>query len=411
MLMTIGGIVVGVLALAGAFAAAAIRRRDGFWAATALLLEILVALTIVRSGLDATFVRDADDVAIVAGAFLLAGMVALGLGLPKSLEDRMLLGDRLPEWAFDQAVIQAREPFVAAARVGDPSSAGKARWHHMVTVPPPSSAWASLADGLAQSDAEWSDRGGLGAVADDPLPWQARTSLLIATWDALRGPAAGRLRERAAIVRGVLTIGTFAAATCLVIGFGHVATGITRGAPDGHAAKVPAHPPGRAVYLVPLGGFPAAELQDLADFYAVRYDLDVGILPPAPIPASLGDSGRHQVAAEDVTGLLTSTYSEAADPNRVVIGVVPADIYVRGIPEWQWAFGNRAEGHLAVISTARMNATGLFGASLAAARLRKMVTRDIGVLYFGLPLSDDPHSVLYSEILSVADLDRLGEDF
>ena len=30
-----------------------------------------------------------------------------------------------------------------------------------------------------------------------------------------------------------------------------------------------------------------AELQDLADFYAVRYDLDVGILPAAPIPAGL----------------------------------------------------------------------------------------------------------------------------
>ena len=40
-----------------------------------------------------------------------------------------------------------------------------------------------------------------------------------------------------------------------------------------------------------------------------------------------------------------------------------------------------------------------------------MVTRDIGALYFGLPLSDDPHSVLSYEILSVPDLDRLGEGF
>ena len=39
--MTIGGIV-GVMALAAAFAAAAIRRRDAFWAAMALGLVILV---------------------------------------------------------------------------------------------------------------------------------------------------------------------------------------------------------------------------------------------------------------------------------------------------------------------------------------------------------------------------------
>lgn len=408
--MTIGGIV-GILALAGAFVAAAVRRRGAYWAAMAVVLVVFIALTVARSGIGATFVRNADDVVVVVGAFLLAGVVTLGLGLPKSLEDRLLLGDRLPAWTFDQAVIRARQPFVTAAQAGDESAAGKAAWRHTVTVPAPSNAWASVADGLAEGDVEWVDRQRSGAVADDWLPWQARTALLAADWDALRGPVADRRRKRAAIGRGAFRIGTLAAAVCLVIGFAGVATAITSRAPEGRAAIVPVHPPGRFVYLAPLGGLSAAELQDLADFYAVRYDLNVGILPPAPIPASLEDPGRHQVAAEDLIGLLPSIYPEAADPNSVGIGVLPADIYVRGIPEWRWAFGNRAEGHLAVVSTAHMHATGPFGASLAASRLRKMVTRDIGVLYFGLPLSDDPHSVLYSEILSVADLDRLGEDF
>jgi predicted Zn-dependent protease len=206
-------------------------------------------------------------------------------------------------------------------------------------------------------------------------------------------------------------VGPLTAGACLAIGLGSVATGLGHDAPVGRAATVPAHPPGRTVYLAPLGGLTAADLGDLADFYAVRYDLDVGILSPAPIPASLRDPVRHQVAAEDLTGLLPSLYPEAADPNSVVIAVLPADLYIRGYPDWQWAFSKRASGHLAVVSTARMKARGPFGASLAAARLRKMVTRNIGVLYFGLPLSDDPRSVLYAEILSVADLDRLGEDY
>ena len=408
--MTIGGIV-GILALAGAFAAAAVRRRDAFWPAMAGVLVVFLALGVARSGIDPTFVRDADDMVVVVGEFLMAGVVALGLSLPKSLEDRLLLGDRLPAWAFDQAIIRARQPFVAAAQVGDQSAASKAHWLRMVTVPTPSSAWASLANGLEQGDVEWVDRQRSGAAAADWLPWQTRTALLAGDWDALRGQVADRRRKRAEIGRATFRVGIIAAAVCLVIGFAGVPTGLASRAPEGRATIVPVHPPGRSVYLAPLGGISGTELQDLADFYAVRYDLNVGILPPAPIPASLEDPGRYQVAAEDLIGLLPSIYPEAADPSNVVIGVLPTDMYVRGIPEWRWAFGNRAEGHLAVVSTARMHATGLFGASIAASRLRKMVTRDIGVLYFGLPLSDDPHSVLYREILSVPDLDRLGEDF
>jgi predicted Zn-dependent protease len=407
--VTLGGIV-GVLALAGAFAAAALRRRDAFWAAMALVLVALVALTIARSGFDATFIADADDAAVLVGGLLIAAVVMLAWGLPQSMEDRLLLGDRLPEWTFDQAVMRARQPFLTAL-AGDGSTFCEAAWRHAVTVPAPSDAWASLADRLSEGDVEWVDLHRSGAAADDWLPWQARTALLAADWDGLRRPVADRRRKRAGIVRGAFMTGTLAAIVCLVIGFAGVPTAIASRAPEGRAATVPAHPTGRSVYLAPLGGLSASELQSLADFYAVRYGLDVGVLPPAPVPAGLEDSGRRQVAAEDLIGLLPSIYPVAADPNSVVIGVLPADIYIRGIPEWRWAFGDRAQGHLAVVSTAHMRAAGPFGGSLAASRLRKMVTRDIGVLYFGLPLSDDQRSVLYSENESVADLDRLGEDF
>jgi hypothetical protein len=54
---------------------------------------------------------------------------------------------------------------------------------------------------------------------------------------------------------------------------------------------------------------------------------------------------------------------------------------------------------------------GPFGDLLESARLRKMATRDIGDLYFGLPLSSDRHSVLYRSILGVPDLDAIGEDY
>jgi len=44
-------------------------------------------------------------------------------------------------------------------------------------------------------------------------------------------------------------------------------------------------------------------------------------------------------------------------------------------------------------------------------RLRKMVTKNIGVLYYELPTTDDPRSVMYDGINSVEDLDNMCEDF
>jgi hypothetical protein len=45
------------------------------------------------------------------------------------------------------------------------------------------------------------------------------------------------------------------------------------------------------------------------------------------------------------------------------------------------------------------------------ARLQKMITKDIGILFFQLPESADPRSVLYNNILGPDDLDRMTEEF
>ena len=44
-------------------------------------------------------------------------------------------------------------------------------------------------------------------------------------------------------------------------------------------------------------------------------------------------------------------------------------------------------------------------------RIQKMITKNLGILYYGLPQSDDPGSVLYKSILGPDDLDRASEDF
>jgi len=61
-----------------------------------------------------------------------------------------------------------------------------------------------------------------------------------------------------------------------------------------------------------------------------------------------------------------------------------------------------------------MNPANLGGAAndvLAESRLRKMVLKNIGVLYYLMPTNHDPQSVLYDDVGAVEDLDNMGEDF
>ena len=45
------------------------------------------------------------------------------------------------------------------------------------------------------------------------------------------------------------------------------------------------------------------------------------------------------------------------------------------------------------------------------ARLRKMVGKNIGILYFGLEMSEDPASMLYAHIGGPQELDAMSDRF
>ena len=78
------------------------------------------------------------------------------------------------------------------------------------------------------------------------------------------------------------------------------------------------------------------------------------------------------------------------------------------------SFAFRADGHFAVVSSARMDPAnwGERGDALRLrTRLRKMLSKNLGIMVYDLPQSRDRRSVLYGPILSLADLDSIGEDF
>ncbi len=100
----------------------------------------------------------------------------------------------------------------------------------------------------------------------------------------------------------------------------------------------------------------------------------------------------------------------AANPRAVVIGILEADLYIRNY-EWAYAFNYR-EDNFAIIGTARLHPL-LAGRNneVLATRTRKLITKNIGLLAYHLPLSSDPTSVLYGSIQSLQDLDLVREEF
>jgi predicted Zn-dependent protease len=170
---------------------------------------------------------------------------------------------------------------------------------------------------------------------------------------------------------------------------------------------------GSKIYFVPFGAFPPEQLQPLVHYYHDKYNLEIAVLDSIPVDPSTRDQSRQQLMAEKLAGSLRSAVPEHAnEPGAVLIGFTSEDIYPAS-KNWQFAFGWRQDG-AAVVSTARLglsNPLAALDSDVSGARLRKIVTKDIGLLYYGLPQSQNPKSVLYNQIMGIEELDQVGDDF
>jgi predicted Zn-dependent protease len=168
-----------------------------------------------------------------------------------------------------------------------------------------------------------------------------------------------------------------------------------------------------ALYVVALEDFPGSLLDRLQTYFRDKYGLELSVLPAIPLASDVADRSRQQVVGER----LIEAMSAASPPDgasSVVIGLTRFDMMLEGKPEWSFAFSLRDNPRrMAVISTARMDPRN-FGQppddDLLFHRMAKMVAKNVGILYLGLALSTDPASVMYGNVLSVDDLDLMGED-
>lgn len=168
------------------------------------------------------------------------------------------------------------------------------------------------------------------------------------------------------------------------------------------------------LYLVPLGDFPADEVNDLASFYRNKYGIQIETRPSVPLPPAAIDPERKQLIAEKAIEIMKQANPELTnDSQALMIGISNEDMYIAKY-SWQFAFSYYTERKYAVVSCGRMvlpDSNGKVTEELFLRRLRKMITRNVGILYYRLPKSDNPRSVLYSELEGIDDLDYLEEEF
>lgn len=171
------------------------------------------------------------------------------------------------------------------------------------------------------------------------------------------------------------------------------------------------------LYVIAIGS-PRPDLVDSvgAELQA-RLRLPVGILPPLELDPRAYDAGRSQAIGERlIDAIKYRNPALTSNPRARVIGITAFDMYMDSMrAQWKFAFAVRSQDRrVAVISHARMDPAALGGPSddeLLRSRLRKMVLKNVGIIYYGLRGSDNPRSVMFSNVLGVDDLDRMTEDF
>ena len=185
--------------------------------------------------------------------------------------------------------------------------------------------------------------------------------------------------------------------------------------PASAASALPRQKRGSQLYFVPLGKLPSVDLPYLVNYYKQKLGLAVETLPAVALDSSTFQPLRRQHVAQRLITLMKNSYPELAEERHtVLIGITEADMYTLD-ENWNFALGLRGE-RSAVVSSARMNpgrrADGApVDSGVFHSRLVKMISREIGFLYYNLPFSPDSRSVLRESIMGVDELDEMGEDF
>src|SRR5262249_5329717 len=155
-------------------------------------------------------------------------------------------------------------------------------------------------------------------------------------------------------------------------------------------------------------------LDDLPEHFKNKFGIELKSLPVVPLDSSVVDTSRNQLVAQRIIQSMKQAQQELSrDHHTILIGITERDMYIT-VDSGRHVLNLRKEGRFAVISTAQLGTKPPlvpFNPLVVQSRLRKLLIKNIGLLYYQLPLTSDPTSTLYGAVENGADLDWMTEDF
>ena len=168
--------------------------------------------------------------------------------------------------------------------------------------------------------------------------------------------------------------------------------------------------PAKKIFLLPIDLAANESLSWAPAYYRAKLGIEVELLPPAPLPQNVEDPQRHQVDSERLLERIRFGYSQlASDPSNILIAITSRDIFIRSFG-WRYVENYRENG-VAVVSGARLHPLALldhWNPEWFHSRLQKMLTKNIALLYFDLPMSSDYTSLLSGGVLSGREIDLVS---
>jgi YD repeat-containing protein len=169
--------------------------------------------------------------------------------------------------------------------------------------------------------------------------------------------------------------------------------------------------PSRKVYLVPLSLNSDEPLDWASSYYKAKLGIDVSVLPQPKLDLEVANQGGNQLDADRCLDFLERQYSNLVqDPNNILVGITSRDMR---IPSLGWSFGEnlRSEGRFAILSSSRLRLSAplkWLNPEWSSSRLQKLLTKNLLIMYYGLPMSSDYTSVLSGGRLSGWEVDRMS---
>lgn len=154
------------------------------------------------------------------------------------------------------------------------------------------------------------------------------------------------------------------------------------------------------VYLLQLGPHKQAyQISQFATWLREKYSLNVQVLPPTGLDSATYDPPHQMYVAERILAQIKRDHPAlAADPNAFLIGFTDAQIAAAGDSDTSFSIRDNIRSAIisaGVIDQPAPDATNQDPALLLRDRLRRVLLKDVAVLFWHLPLNNNPQSILH----------------